>query len=72
MYLGGDSCEVFEVAADSVGFLDNGVHAQLGDLVDERVLVDFPVFNHWGQQRGNSSDSALKKRFPKYRPTSRL
>lgn len=55
MYLGWNSCEVFEMAADSIGFFDNGVHAQLGDLVNERVLVTFPVLHHCGQQRENSS-----------------
>ena len=39
------------MAADSVGFFDNGVHAQLGDLVNECVFVAFPVLNHCGQQR---------------------
>jgi len=51
------------VAADTVGFLDNGVHAQLGDLVDERVLVDFPVLHHWGQQREDASDYVLDEYF---------
>lgn len=61
MYLWGDSCEVFEVAADAVGFFDDGVHAQLGDLVDKRVLVAFPVLHHCGQRSENSSDSVLDK-----------
>lgn len=43
------------MAADSIGFFDNGVHAQLGDLVNERVLVTLPVLHHCGQQRENSS-----------------
>lgn len=42
------------MAADPVGLLNNGVHAQLGDLVDERVLVAFPVLDHCGQQRESS------------------
>lgn len=42
------------MAADPVGLLNNGVHAQLGDLVDERVLVAFPVLHHCGQQRESS------------------
>ncbi len=49
------------MAADSVGFFDNGVHAQLGDLVNECVLVAFPVLHHCGQQRENSSYCALDK-----------
>lgn len=42
---------MLEVAADSVGFFDDGVHAQLRDLVNECVLVPFPVLHHCGQQR---------------------
>lgn len=72
MYLGWNSCEVFEVAADSVGFFDNGVHAQLGDLVNECVLIAFPVLHHCGQQRENNSDCVLGKYFPRYRQTSVL
>lgn len=45
-----DPRQVLEVAADAVGLLDDGVHAQLGDLVDERVLVAFSVLHHCGQQ----------------------
>lgn len=55
LYLGWNSCEVFEMAADSIGFLDNRVHAQLGDLVNERVLITLPVLHHCGQQRENCS-----------------
>lgn len=54
MYLWRNPREVFEMAADPVGLLNNGVHAQLGDLVDERVLVAFPVLHHCGQQRESS------------------
>lgn len=46
-YLRRDSCEVFEVTADTVGLLDDGVHAQLGDLVYERLLISFPVLHNW-------------------------
>lgn len=63
---------MFEVAADSVGLFDNGMHAQLGDLVNERVLVAFPVLHHCGQQRENGSDCGLDKYFPKYRQTVEL
>lgn len=31
------------MAADSVRLLDNGVHAQLGDLVNKSVLVCFSI-----------------------------
>lgn len=44
---------MFEVAADSVRFFDNGVHAQLGDLVNKCVLVTLPVLHHCEQQREN-------------------
>lgn len=47
------------MAADSVGLLDNGVHAQFGDLVDERVLVAFPVLHHCGCQRDDSLNCVL-------------
>lgn len=50
-YLWRNPCQVFEMAADSVGFFDNGVHAQFGDLIDECVLIAFSVFHHYGQQR---------------------
>ena len=40
------------MAADSVGLFDNGVHAQLGDLLNERVLVAFPVLHHCGAAEG--------------------
>lgn len=43
------------MAADSVGLFDNGVHAQFGDLVDERVLVTLPVLHHCGHQRESNS-----------------
>lgn len=49
------------MAADSVGLLDNGVHAQFGDLVDERVLVAFPVLHHCGHQRDDSLNCVLDK-----------
>lgn len=54
-YLWRDSCQVFEMAADSVGFFDDGVHAQFGDLFDECVLITFPVLHHYGQQREYNS-----------------
>lgn len=41
-----DPRQVLEVAADAVGLLDDGVHAQLGDLVDERVLIALSVLHH--------------------------
>lgn len=50
-YLWRNSCQVFEMAADSVGFFDNGVHAQFRDLFNECVLIAFPVLHHYGQQR---------------------
>lgn len=50
-YLRCHSCELLEVAADTVGFLNNGVHAQLGDLVDERVFIPFSVFHHCAQKK---------------------
>ena len=40
---------MLEVAADTVRLLDDGVHAQLGYLVNERVFITFPVFHHCGQ-----------------------
>lgn len=45
-YLGCKACEVLEVAADPVGFLDDGVEVQLGDLLNEAVIVGFPIFHH--------------------------
>lgn len=48
---------MLEVAADSVGFFDYGVHAQLGDLVNEGVLVALPVLHHCGQQREHLSNN---------------
>lgn len=48
-YLWRNSSQVFEVAADSVGFFDNGVHAEFGDLFNERVLIAFPVLHHYEQ-----------------------
>ena len=43
------------MAADTVRLLDDGVHAELGDLVYQRVLVPFPVLHHCGQQRARRS-----------------
>lgn len=60
-YLWGNSCQVFEMAADPVGLFDNGVHAQFGDLFNERVLVAFPVLQHYGQQREYNSYSYTQK-----------
>lgn len=48
------SCELLEVAADTVGLLNDGVHAELGDLVDERVFISFSVFHHCKQKYINS------------------
>lgn len=50
-----DPRQVLEVAADTVGLLDDGMHAQLRDLVDERVLVAFPVLHHCRQRRESRS-----------------
>lgn len=57
-----DPRQVLEVAADAVGLLDDGVHAQLGDLVDERVLVAFPVLHHCGQQGESRSRGANRQK----------
>lgn len=46
------------MAADAVGLLDDGVHAQLGDLVDERVLIAFSVLDHC---RGTAGAEQVKK-----------
>lgn len=61
-YLRRDPRQVLEVAADTVGLLDDGVHAQLGDLVDERVLVAFSVLHHCGQQGESRSQGASGQR----------
>ena len=45
------------MAADTVRLLDDGVHAELGDLVYQRVLVPFPVLHHCGQQRARRSQN---------------
>lgn len=60
-YLRRDPRQVLEVAADPVGLLDDGVHAQLGDLVDERVLVAFSVLHHCGQQGESRSQGARRQ-----------
>lgn len=41
---------MLDVAADAVGLLDDGVHAELGDLVDQRVLIPLPVLQDCGQE----------------------
>lgn len=69
IYLRWNSCELLQVAADAVRLLDNRVHAQLGDLVDERVFVPFPVLHHCGQQRENLSRQTSPDRIFK-NPTS--
>lgn len=51
---------MFEVAAHAVGLLNDGVHAQLGDLVNEGVLVPFPVLEHCGQERGHELKTVAK------------
>lgn len=47
------------MAADPVGFLDDGVHAQLGDLVDESVLVSLSVLQHC-EHKGNAGEKAVR------------
>lgn len=37
---------MFQVAADPVGLLDDGVDVQLGDLLHEAVFVPFAVLKH--------------------------
>lgn len=41
---------MLEMTAYSVGLLDDGVHAQLRDLVDETIFIDFAVLHHYRQQ----------------------
>jgi len=45
-YLRCKACEMFEVAAHTVGFLDDRVEVELGDLLHEAVLIPFPVLKH--------------------------
>lgn len=59
-YLWRKSCQVFEMAADSVGFFDNGVHAQFGDLFDERVLIAFPVLHHYDSRESTTHAHASR------------
>ena len=38
---------MFEVAAHTVGFLDDRVEVELGDLLYEAILIPFPVLKHY-------------------------
>jgi len=42
-YLGCKACEMLEVAAHTVGFLNDRVEVELGDLLHEAILIAFPV-----------------------------
>lgn len=42
-YLGCKACEMLEVAAHTVGFLDDRVEVELGDLLHEAILIPFSV-----------------------------
>lgn len=42
-YLGCKACEMLEVAAHTVGFLDDRVEVEFGDLLHEAILIPFPV-----------------------------
>lgn len=45
-HLRSEASEVFQVAADPVGLLDDGVDVQLGDLLHEAVFITFAVLKH--------------------------
>lgn len=45
-YLGCKACEMLEVAAHTVGFLDDRVEVELGDLLHEAILITFSVLQH--------------------------
>lgn len=46
IYLWCKTCEVLEVAADAIGFLDDGMEVELGDLLNEAVVISLPVLQH--------------------------
>lgn len=41
---------MLEMTAYSVGLLDDGVHAQLRDFVDEPIFITFAVLHNYGRQ----------------------
>lgn len=42
-HLGSKASEVLQVAADAVGFLDDGVDVQFRDFLHEAVFIALPV-----------------------------
>lgn len=45
-HLRSEAGEVFQVAADPVGLLDDGVDVQLRDLLHQAIFITFSVLKH--------------------------
>lgn len=45
-HLWSETSEVFQVAANAAGLLDDGVYVQLGDLLHQAVFIPFAVLKH--------------------------
>jgi hypothetical protein len=45
-HLRSEASEVFEVAANAAGLLDDGVYVQLGDLFHQAIFIPFAVLKH--------------------------